>query len=72
MFRLKITLQHILNPLHVYCRLSPVLGRRRAMAIAHFYESCSKKVIQQGIRLPPQYREGLFPDDQGRMPDKGM
>jgi hypothetical protein len=39
MFRLKLQMQHIFNPLHVYCRLTPVLGRQRAMGFTRRYET---------------------------------
>jgi hypothetical protein len=32
------TLQHYLNPLHIYCRLRSVMDKRSAVAISHAYE----------------------------------
>jgi hypothetical protein len=32
------TLQHYLNPLHIYCRLRPLMDKHSAMAISHAYE----------------------------------
>ncbi len=45
MFKLKISLQHILNPLHVYCRLAPLLGRSKTMALVRRYEGFYKRVL---------------------------
>ncbi len=45
MFRLKLTLQHKLNPLHVYCRLTPILGRQMAMACTRWYESLYARIF---------------------------
>jgi len=38
MLRLRLSLQHILNPLHIYCRLAPVLGRTKALTFSRKYE----------------------------------
>jgi len=38
MYTLKLSLQHRLNPLHIYCRLTPFLGRRKALAFSKRYE----------------------------------
>ena len=43
--KLKLSLQHILNPLHVYCRLTPILGRQNAMAFVRKYELLYTKVL---------------------------
>ncbi len=32
------TLQHYLNPLHIYCRLRVVMNKHSAMIISHVYE----------------------------------
>ncbi len=43
--RIKVALQHKLNPLHIYCRLRPILGKRKALTLARAYESSYKKVL---------------------------
>ena len=43
-FRLKPAIQHRLNPLHIYCRLVPIVGRSKALAFASKYENIYKKV----------------------------
>ena len=43
--RLKMALQHRLNPLHVYCRLAPIVGRPKAMSFAHKYEQYFRKIL---------------------------
>ncbi len=45
MLRFKLTLQHMLNPLHVYCRLAPILGKEKAIAFSRRYESIYAKVL---------------------------
>lgn len=45
MFRLKTALQHRLNPLHVYCRLIPIVGEPRAMAFVCRYEGFYKRIL---------------------------
>ena len=44
-YRVKVRLQHRLNPLHVYCRLIPILGKNKAMSFANVYESYYKRVL---------------------------
>ncbi len=45
MFRMKCALQHSLNPLHIYCRLVPLLGRKMAMAFIQGYEPLYARVL---------------------------
>lgn len=44
---IKISLEHKLNPLHIYCRLLPVLGKHKAMAFANLYENLYKKAFPE-------------------------
>lgn len=44
-FRLKAALQHKLNPLHVYCRLIPIVGEPRAKAFICRYEGLYKRML---------------------------
>lgn len=41
----KDTARHYLNPLHVYCRLTPILGRRAAGRLARLYEKVLWSVV---------------------------
>lgn len=43
--RMRLALQHRLNPLHVYCRLAPIIGRPRARAFSSGYEVLYKKIL---------------------------
>jgi hypothetical protein len=43
--KLRMALEHRLNPLHVYCRLVPVIGGTKAMVVAHRYEHIYRKVL---------------------------
>lgn len=43
--RLRLALQHRLNPLHIYCRLVPILGRPRARSFASMYEGFYRMVL---------------------------
>ena len=43
--RLKLELQHRLNPLHIYCRLIPILGKQMAMAFCSKYELVYARVL---------------------------
>ena len=45
MFRLKLSMQHNFNPLHVYCRLTPILGRDRGHGL------CPE--VRDPLRLAP-------------------
>ncbi len=45
MLRMRIAFQHRLNPLHLYCRLVPVVGKYFAMALARRYEIFYRKVL---------------------------
>jgi len=45
MFRVKLSMQHIFNPLHVYCRLCPILGRKKARAFTRRYETVYLKIL---------------------------
>ncbi len=45
MLRFKLSMQHLLNPLHVYCRLTPILGRQNAMAFVRQYELLYTKIL---------------------------
>jgi len=49
-FRLRARLQHRLNPLHVYCRLMPVLGKRKARVFVQLYENLYRRIFSG--RLP--------------------
>lgn len=41
-------LQHLLNPLHLYCRLRPVLGKRAARRVAAWAETILRPVLYAG------------------------
>jgi hypothetical protein len=46
MERLMLSVQHCMNPLHIYCRLMNVgLGKGRALDMARHYESAVYKKI---------------------------
>lgn len=45
MFRVKLSFQHSLNPLHVYCRLVPVIGKSRARAFSSRYETIYRRIL---------------------------
>jgi hypothetical protein len=54
-FKLRLTFQHTLNPLQVYCRLSQILGKTRALAIASGYERVYRKAQLETLwRTPAQ------------------
>ena len=69
MFKVRAKIQHVFNPLHVYCRLTPVLGKRKALAVAHLYESYTKKILHQNGKISFLAGEGSTPDDRGRWPE---
>ena len=52
LFRFKAKVQHWLNPLHVYCRLIPLLGKRRAMVLAHLYEAGYRRLLARDVDVP--------------------
>ena len=37
----------MLNPLHVYCRILPVLGKHKAMTFVHVYEIYFRKAFPE-------------------------
>jgi hypothetical protein len=40
-------LEHKLNPLHLYCRLVPVIGRKRAKWLCSMLEPAIKAMVYQ-------------------------